>query len=82
MRLKVSNIKKKVNNEGPSFKEGVNSYFKGVKAEWNRIVWPERRQVFVETLVVVVIVFFFTTMVYVMDVLFRGLLGLISKQVG
>lgn len=55
----------------------IKTYFKGVRAEWGKITWPERRQVFAETLFVVVIVFVFTVAVYLMDVTFKWVLGFI-----
>lgn len=63
--------------------ELVNSikiYFKGVRAEWGKITWPEKRQVFAETLFVVVIVFIFTVAVYLMDVIFKWGLSFIPNR--
>ncbi|MFH0702087.1 MAG: preprotein translocase subunit SecE [bacterium] len=45
-------------------------YFKGVKSEWGKITWPERKQVFVETLIVLAVVFFFTVLIYTLDIVF------------
>ena len=39
---------------------------------------PEKRQVVTETVFVIVIVFVFTLAVYLMDIIFKGLLGLIK----
>ena len=58
--------------------ESIKAYFKGVKAEWGRISWPERRQIVAETVFVIVIVFFFTVAIYLIDLLFKGLLSLIQ----
>jgi len=60
-----------------SFKENITSYLKGVKAEWGKITWPEKRQVIVETVIVLAVVFFFVTLVYVYDKIFGFLLGLL-----
>ena len=38
-----------MSNNEQSFLDGIKTYFKGVKLEWGKITWPERRQVFVET---------------------------------
>lgn len=59
--------------------ESIKAYFKGVKAEWGRISWPERRQIVAETLSVIVIVFVFTIAIYCMDLIFKGLLSFINK---
>lgn len=58
----------------------IKTYLKGVRSEWGKISWPERRQVFAETLFVVVIVFVFTISVYFMDVLFKWVLGFIPHR--
>lgn len=60
-----------------TLKEKVTTYLKGVKAEWSKITWPEKRQVVVETVVVLFVVFFFTLMVYFFDVLFNFMFKLI-----
>lgn len=59
--------------------ENIKAYFKGVRAEWGKITWPERRQIFAETLFVIVIVFVFTISVYFMDIIFKWILGFIHK---
>ena len=58
--------------------EAIKTYFKGIKAEWGKISWPERKQVIFETLSVIVIVFIFTVAIYLMDLIFKGLLDLIK----
>lgn len=58
--------------------EAIKTYFKGVKNEWSKISWPEKKQVVFETLSVIVIVFVFTVAIYLMDLLFKGLLSLIK----
>ncbi len=60
--------------------KGIKDYLKGVRAEWGKITWPERRQVFAETLFVVIIVFVFTVAVYFMDVIFKWALGFIPHR--
>lgn len=58
----------------------IKTYLKGVRAEWGKISWPERSQVFGETFAVVVIVFVFTLSVYLMDVFFKFILGFIPHR--
>lgn len=58
----------------------IKTYFKGVRAEWGKITWPERRQVLAETLFVVVIIFVFTVAVYLMDVIFKWGLSFIPHR--
>ncbi len=59
--------------------EDIKTYFKGVKAEWSKVSWPEKKQVIFETLSVIVIVFVFTVAIYLMDLIFKYLLGFINK---
>ena len=67
----VSNTKKKdLPEKSGSFKESMATYFKGVKSEWGKITWPERRQVLYETLVIIAVVIFFTVTVLVLDLAF------------
>jgi len=61
-----------------NFKEKTTTYLKGVKAEWSKVSWPTRKQVVGETIIVLVVVTFFTIVVYVMDIFFKALLGLIK----
>ncbi len=50
------------------------TYFKGVKSEWGKITWPERKQVVTQTIVVLLIVIAFTIYTYGLDLLFKGIL--------
>ena len=56
----------------------IKTYFKGVRSEWGKISWPEKRQVVAETFFVIAIVFVFTVAVYLMDIIFKGIFGLIK----
>lgn len=77
----MGNVKKKDSaDKQDSLKEGLANYFKGVKSEWGKITWPERRQVMVESFIVLGVVFFFTVLVYTMDIIFKGLLSLIPNR--
>ena len=50
------------------------TYLKGVKAEWGKITWADRKQVMSQTLVVLVIVIAFTIYTYGLDILFKGII--------
>ena len=69
-------------NKSPAWLENttnsIKTYFRGVRSEWGKISWPEKRQVVAETVFVIAIVFVFTVAVYLMDIIFKGLLGLIK----
>lgn len=74
----MNNVKKKEQTNKISLKDTLTIYFKGVRLEWDKITWPERRQVFVETIIVIGVVIFFTATVYVIDIIFKGLFDIIS----
>ena len=57
--------------------ESIRAYFKGVKAEWGRISWPQKNQVAAETISVLIIVFVFTVAIYIIDLIFKYILGLL-----
>ena len=57
--------------------KAITSYFKGVRAEWGKINWPERQQVILDTLFVIAIVASFTIVIYLMDIIFKWILGFI-----
>lgn len=56
----------------------IQSYFRGVRTEWGKINWPERKQVITETVFVIVIVFVFTVAVYLMDIIFKSIFDLLK----
>ncbi|MBO5385089.1 preprotein translocase subunit SecE [bacterium] len=58
--------------------EAIKTYFKGVKTEWGKVSWPEKRQVIFETFAVIFITFVFTVAIFVIDLVFKGLLSLIK----
>ncbi len=58
---------------------GIMKYLKSVRLEWAKITWPERRQVIAETLAVLAIIILFTVAVYLIDIVFRAILGLIPS---
>ena len=60
------------------FINSLQTYFRGVKTEWGKISWPEKRQIVTETVFVIIIVFVFTVAIYLMDIIFKGLFGLIK----
>ncbi len=66
------------NKQNQDFKQALITYFKGVKAEWGKVSWPTRQQVIAETGIVLAVVTFFTVVVYLMDIIFKFLLGLIK----
>ena len=61
-------------------KQSFISYFLGVRAEWGKINWPEKQQVVAQTIFAVVIIGVFTISVYLIDVIYKVLLGLLPNS--
>ena len=59
-------------------KDAIATYFRGVRTEWGKIMWPEKRQVIAETIFVIGIVTVFTIAVYLMDLFYKGVFSLIK----
>lgn len=51
------------------------TYLKGVKSEWGKITWPDRKQVIVQTIIVLGVVISFSAYIYVLDISFKGILS-------
>ena len=58
---------------------GIQEFFKGLKAEWGKISWPQKSQITSETIIVFVVVIFFTVVVLFYDLIFSGILGFFGK---
>ena len=54
--------------------EKIKTYFKGVKSEWGKITWPEKKQVIAQTIIVIIIVTIFTCYTYSLDIIFKAAL--------
>jgi preprotein translocase subunit SecE len=65
------------NQSQSNFTEFMTTYFKGVKSEWGKISWPERRVVVAQTIVVLIVVIFFALFVLLIDFGFKWLFSLI-----
>ncbi len=68
------------NKDQNSFINGLQTYFKGVRAEWGKITWPPKQQVIGETIYVLFIVFIFTLFVLLLDNGFSWIFSLLSKS--
>jgi preprotein translocase subunit SecE len=75
--------KKEISDTSAGQFAGIKTYLKGVQSEWGKITWPEKNQIFQETMVVLFVVAFFTAIVLVLDLIFKdvvfnGLLWLVK----
>ncbi|WP_297811170.1 preprotein translocase subunit SecE [uncultured Finegoldia sp.] len=51
-------------------------FLKGVKTEWNKIVWPTSKETVEYSIVVVIISFIVALIVYGLDTVFQRIIGL------
>ena len=58
--------------------EKIVEYFKGIKSEWGKITWPDRKQVVAQTIIVLVIVILFTIYIYGLDLLLQGIIKVLK----
>ena len=70
-----------MDNSFSAFIESIKKYFRGVRAEWGKITWPEKNQVVMETIFVIAIVTAFTIAVYAVDIIFKYGLDLIKTLI-
>lgn len=61
-------------NQKPAQKN--QGFLKGVKTEWNKIVWPTPKETLEYSIVVVIISFIVALIVYGLDTVFQRLIGL------
>ena len=61
-------------------KDTIIEYFKGVKSEWGKITWPDRKQVITQTVVVLAVVVFFSLYIYVVDILLQGGISILGLK--
>ena len=59
--------------------EQVKEYFKGVKAEFNKIMWPTREDITKQTTAVVIISVIIGALIAVFDYAFGYLINIITK---
>lgn len=74
----MSSTKPKQAEEKTSLQEDLKNYFKGARAEWSKVSWPQKDQIIAETVIVLVVVTIFTVIVFAMDKFFEFTLGFIK----
>ncbi|WP_251425308.1 preprotein translocase subunit SecE [Veillonella agrestimuris] len=61
---------------------GFGKFFRGVKAELKKVVWPTRKELINYTIVVFLVTIFISLLVYVYDAIFAQLFNLLLHIVG
>jgi preprotein translocase subunit SecE len=71
MATKKSNNNKEVKKENKLI-----SFFKGAKSELKKVSWPTKKELVNYTVVVLVVVALMTVLIWGLDFMFKGLLGI------
>ena len=72
---KAPDKKKKKRVAQPRQKGRMKEYFKGVKIETKKVVWPTRKELVSYTIVVLITCTFFALMIWGVDTIFLAALG-------
>lgn len=56
----------------------MSEYFKGVKAEWKKIIWPNKKELTKKTSAVLITSIFLGALIGIMDVVFQNGVNLIT----
>ncbi len=72
--------KSKANDVSKAGGGNLGTYFKGVRAEWDKVSWPSKIQIWQQTIVTIIMVAIMTTTIFLLDSLFRTVIGLITSR--
>ena len=61
---------------------GFGKFFRGVKAELKKVVWPTRKELINHTIVVFLVTIFIALLIYVFDAIFAQLINMLLRIVG
>ena len=61
---------------------GFGKFFRGVKAELKKVVWPTRKELINYTIVVFLVTIFIALLIYVFDAIFAQLINMLLRIVG
>lgn len=64
---------KKKKSDKPGFFARLGKYFRDIKGEWKRVVWPSKKTIMNNTVVVLVLVLITAIVVWGLDAIFAGL---------
>jgi preprotein translocase subunit SecE len=67
-------------SKGPSFLAGSTKFLKEVKSEIKKVIWPTRKQVINNTIVVIISIFVVGIVIWVLDIGFGGLVNFLIRR--
>ena len=69
-------------NSAVQQRSGFGKFFRGVKAELKKVVWPTRKELINYTIVVFLVTIFIALLIYVFDAIFAQLINMLLRIVG
>jgi len=67
---------KKSNTKEAKKENGIIGFFKGAKSELKKVSWPTKKELRNYTVIVIVVVAIITILIWGLDFVFKGLLGI------
>lgn len=74
--------KAKKKGKKPGFFKRIGRYFKDLKNELKKVIWPTKKRVFHSTIVVIITIVLVCIFVVVLDFIFNGLISLAFGNFG
>lgn len=76
---KVEDSKKTTQNQEPGYVQKISQFFREVKAELKKVVWPPKNQAIASTIVVVILVILVSSLLGFFDLILKGLIQMVLK---
>ncbi len=76
---KTDESKKTMQNQEPGYYQKIEQFFREVKAELKKVVWPPKNQAVASTVVVIVLVSIVSSLLGIFDLFLKGLIQMVLK---
>ncbi len=76
---KIDDQKKAMQNQEPGYYEKISQFFREVKAELKKVVWPPKNQAVASTIVVTILVIIVSSLLGFFDLILKNLIQMVLK---
>lgn len=76
---KVEDSKKVTQSQEPNYIQKISQFFREVKAELKKVVWPPKNQAIASTIVVIILVIIVSSLLGFFDLILKGLIQMVLK---
>jgi len=76
---KMDDTKKSAQSQEPGYFQQVSQFFREVKAELKKVVWPPKNQAIASTIVVIILVIIVSSLLGFFDLILKGLIQMVLK---